>query len=352
MKISILGIDIAKTVFVLVGLDEKGHEVLKKKLSRTQLKQTLMNLPPCKVAMESCGSSHYWGRQIEAMGHTVVLIPPQYVKPFVRTNKNDTNDARAICEAALRPSTPTVPVKTENAQDIQSLHRARQLLVGNRTATINHLRGILSEYGILLGQSPKKVTAEVNRLVEDPEVGLSPSLRDTLRTMVSELSGLEEKLSNFDRRITALAKTHPVCKRLMTVPGVGVLTATVLLAFVGDPTRFKNGRQFAAFLGLVPRQHSSGGKNVLLGISKRGDTYLRTLLIHGGRAMVRSVMKLTVSKTEPKGRNAWILSLYERRGYNRTAVAVANKNARILWVLLTHEDTLYSAADSKARVAA
>ena len=352
MKITILGIDIAKTVFVLVGLDEKGHEVLKKKLSRTQLKQTLTNLPPCKVAMESCGSSHYWGRQIEAMGHTVVLIPPQYVKPFVRTNKNDTNDARAICEAALRPSTPTVPVKTEDAQDIQSLHRARQLLIGCRTATINHLRGILLEYGILLGKSPKKVTAEVSPLVEDPEAGLSPSLRETLRTMATELSGLEEKLSDFDHRINALAKTHPVSKRLMTVPGVGALTATVLLAFVGDATRFKNGRQFSAFLGLVPRQHSSGGKNVLLGISKRGDTYLRTLLIHGGRTVVRSVLKVAASKLEPKGRNAWILSLYERRGYNRTAVAVANKNARILWALLTHEDAVYSSAGLKARVAA
>lgn len=352
MKITILGIDIAKTVFVVVGLDEKGHEVLKKKLSRTQLKQMLMNLPPCKVAMEACGSSHYWGRPIEALGHTVVLIPPQYVKPFVRTNKNDTNDARAICEAALRPSTLTVPVKTEEAQDIQSLHRARQLLVGCRTAMINHLRGILLEYGILLGKSPKKVKEEVNRLVEDPEVGLSPSLRETLRTMVTELSGLEEKLADFDSRFNALAKTHPVCKRLMTVPGVGALTATVLLAFVGDATRFKNGRQFAAFLGLVPRQHSSGGKNVLLGISRRGDTYLRMLLIHGGRAVVRSVMKLAASKIEAKGRNAWVLSLSERRGYNRTAVAVANKNARILWSLLTHEDAVYSPTGPKARVAA
>ena len=352
MKISILGIDIAKTVFVLVGLDEKGHEVLKKKLSRTQIKQTLMNLPPCKVALESCGSAHYWGRQIEAMGHTVVLIPPQYVKPFVRTNKNDTNDARAICEAALRPSTPTVPVKTEDAQDTQSLHRARQLLVGCRTATINHLRGILLEYGILLGTSPKKVKEEVNRLVEDPEARLSPSLRETLWTMVTELSGLEEKLSNFDRRIKSLAETHPVCKRLMTVPGVGALTATVLLAIVGDATRFRNGRHFAAYLGLVPKQHSSGGKNILLGISKRGDTYLRTLLIHGGRTMVRSVMKAATSHLEPKGRNAWILSLYERRGYNRTAVAVANKNARILWVLLTHENMVYSAAGPKAKAVA
>jgi transposase len=352
MKITILGIDIAKSVFVLVGLDEKGHEVLKKKLSRTQLKQTLMNLPPCKVAMEACGSSHYWGRQIEAMGHRVVLIPPQYVKPFVRTNKNDTNDARAICEAALRPSTPTVPVKTEEAQDIQSLHRARQLLIGYRTATINHLRGILSEYGTLLGKSPKKVTADVTRLVEDPESGLSPSLSETLRSMVSELSGLEEKLAGFDRRITTLAKTHPVCKRLMTVPGVGVLTATILLAFVGDATRFKNGRQFASFLGLVPRQHSSGGKNVLLGISKRGDAYLRTLLIHGGRSLVQSVMKVAAGKREPKGRSAWILALYERRGYNRTAVAVANKNARILWALLTHEDAVYSPTGPKAQVAA
>lgn len=341
-KVSILGIDIAKSVFVMVGLDEKGHEVLKKKLSRPQLKQTLMNLPPCKVAMESCGSSHYWGRQIEAMGHTVVLIPPQYVKPFVQTNKNDVNDARAICEAALRPSTPTVPIKAEDAQDMQSLHRARQLLVGSRTATINHLRGILLEYGVLLGKSPKKVRGEVTRLVEDPEGGLSPSLRETLRIMVSELSGLEEKLADFDRRIQTLAKTHPVGQRLMTVPGVGALTATVLLTIVGDATRFRNGRHFAAYLGLVPRQHSSGGKNVLLGISKRGDTYLRTLLIHGGRTVVRSVLKIAASQQEPKGRNTWILSLYERRGYNRTAVAVANKNARVLWALLTKEDAVYS----------
>ena len=264
------------------------------------------------------------------------------MKPFVRTNKNDANDARAICEAALRPTIPTVPVKTEDSQDLQSLHRSRQLLIEFRTATINHIRGILLEYGIMLGQSPKKVRGEVERLVNDPEGGLSPSLRETLRLMSTELAELESKLEDFDARIESLANNHPVCKQLMTVPGVGVLTATVLLALVGDPFRFRNGRHFSAYLGLVPKQHSSGGKNVLLGISKRGDTYLRTLLIHGGRAMVRSVMKIAAAGKEPTGRNAWILSLYERRGYNRTEVAVANKNARVLWALLTQEGAVYS----------
>jgi len=344
MKVTTLGIDIAKTVFHLIGLDERGHEVMNKKVSRSQLTKTIQNLPPCRIAMESCGSASYWGREFEKMGHKVVLIPPQYVKPFVRTNKNDANDARAICEAALRPTIPTVPVKTEDSQDLQSLHRARQLLIEFRTATINHIRGILAEYGVVLGNSPKKVRGEVERLVTDLECGLSPSLRETLRLMGEELAGFETKLEDFDARIESLAKSHPVCKRLLTVPGVGVLTATVLVALVGDPFRFKNGRHFAAYLGLVPRQHSSGGKNVLLGISKRGDTYLRTLLIHGGRAVVRSVMKITSTGKEPMGRNAWILSLYERRGYNRTAVAVANKNARVLWALLSKEEAVYSPA--------
>ena len=205
------------------------------------------------------------------------------------------------------------------------------------------------EYGIVLGQSPKKVRGEAERLVNDPECGLSLSLRETLRLMSTELAELESKLEDFDTRIESLAKNHPVCKRLMTVPGVGGLTATVLVAVVGDPFRFRNGRHFAAYLGLVPKQHSSGGKNVLLGISKRGDTYLRTLLIHGGRTTVRSVMKIAAAGKEPAGRNTWILSLYERRGYNRTAVAVANKNARVLWALLTKEDAVYSPAGPALR---
>jgi transposase len=342
MKVTTLGIDIAKTVFHLIGLDSREIEVLNKKVTRSHLTKTIQNLPPCRIAMESCGSANYWGREFLKMGHEAILIPPQYVKPFVRTNKNDANDARAICEVALRPRIPTVPVKTEESQDLQSLHRSRQLLIEFRTATINHIRGVLLEYGIMLGQSPKKVRGEVERLVNDPEGGLSPSLRETLRLMSTELAELESKLEDFDARIESLANSHPVCKQLMTVPGVGVLTATVLVALVGDPFRFRNGRHFAAYLGLVPKQHSSGGKNVLLGISKRGDTYLRTLLIHGGRAMVRSVMKIAAAGKEPTGRNAWILSLYERRGYNRTAVAVANKNARVLWALLTQEGAVYS----------
>lgn len=342
MKITTLGIDLAKTVFHLVGLDEKGHEIMKKKVSRKDLSATIQNIPPCRIAMEACGSASFWGRKFQTMGHTVILIPPQYVKPFVRTNKNDWNDAHAIAEASLRPSIPTVPIKTEEAQDLQSLHRARQLVVEFRTATINHLRGILAEYGIVLKVSAAKVEDELNRLVNDPDdKRISPFLKETLRSMVTELVGLNEKREDFDRRIAQFAKTTPVCQRLLTVPGVGVLTATVLMAVVGDPFRFKNGRQFAAYIGLVPRQHSSGGKNVLLGISKRGDTYLRTLLIHGGRAVIRSVQNLVSGGQELRGRNAWIADLILRRGANRTAVAVANKNARILWVLLTKDEAVY-----------
>jgi transposase len=353
MKITTLGIDLAKTVFHLVGLDEKGHDVMKKKVSRKDLAATLQNIPPCRIAMEACGSASFWGRKFEAMGHTVILIPPQYVKPFVRTNKNDWNDAHAIAEASLRPSIPTVPIKTEEAQDLQSLHRGRQLLIEFRTATINHIRGILAEYGIVLKVSAQKVEQELAQLLNDAEdTRISPFLKETLRTMTTELAGLYDKVKEYDRKIEAFAKENPLCQRLMTVPGVGILTATVLLAMVGDPFRFKNGRHFAAYIGLVPRQHSSGGKNVLLGISKRGDTYLRTLLIHGGRAVVRSVQNLASSGQELRGRNAWIADIALRRGYNRAAVAVANKNARVIWVLLTKNDAVYDPTALRAKKAA
>ena len=353
MKITTLGIDLAKTVFHLVGLDDKGHEIMKKKVSRKDLAATVCNLPPCRIAMEACGSASFWGRKFQAMGHTVTLIPPQYVKPFVRRNKNDWNDAHAIAEASLRPSIPTVPLKTEEAQDLQSLHRARQLVIEFRTATINHVRGILAEYGIVLKVSAAKMEDELNRLVNDSDdTRISPFLNETLRSMSTELTGLNEKLEDFDRRIAQYAKKNPVCQRLMSVPGVGVLTATVLIALVGDPFRFKNGRQFAAYVGLVPRQHSSGGKSVLLGISKRGDTYLRTLLIHGGRAVVRSVQKLASGGQELRGRNAWIADLVLRRGANRAAVAIANKNARVLWVLLTKDETVFDPSGRPAKKAA
>ena len=353
MKITTIGLDLAKTVFHLVGLDEKGNSVMKKKVSRRDLAATLQNIPPCTVAMEACGSASFWGRRFQEMGHTVVLIAPQYVKPFVRTNKNDWNDAQAIAEASLRPSMPTVPIKTEEAQDLQSLHRARQLLLEFRTATINHIRGILTEYGVVLKVSAGKVEAELNRLVNNADdTRISPFLKQTLTAMQKELAGLAEKLEDFDRQIAAFARKDSTCQRLMSIPGIGVLTATILIAVVGDPFRFKNGRHFAAYLGLVPQQHSSGGKNVLLGISKRGDAYLRTLLIHGGRAVVRSVQRLASGGQELRGRNAWIADLLLRRGYNRTAVAVANKNARVIWVLLTKNDAVYDPTGRNARKAA
>ena len=218
---------------------------------------------------------------------------------------------------------------------------------------INHLRGILAEYGIVLKVSAAKVEDELNRLLNNSDdTRISPFLKETLRTMANELTGLNEKREDFDRRIAQFAKKDPVFQRLLTVPGVGVLTATILLGVVGDPFRFKNGRQFATYIGLVPRQHSSGGKNVLLGISKRGDTYLRTLLIHGGRAVIRSVQNLASGGQELRGRNAWIADIALRRGFNRAAVAVANKNARVIWVLLTRNEAVYDPSGRSAKKAA
>ena len=351
MKITTLGLDLAKSVFHLVGLDAKGNVVMKKEVRRKDLPEVIQNIPPCTIAMESCGSSSFWGRTFEAMGHTIVLIPPQYVKPFVRTNKNDFNDAHAIAEASLRPSMPTVPIKTEEAQDIQSLHRARQLLVSFRTATINHIRGVVSEYGIVLKVSAAKVEEDLGRLLGDPEARLSADLKMTLQTMRDELKSLTDRIKALEGQIKAVAQKNPTCQRLMTTPGVGIMTATIFLAIIGDPFRFRNGRHLAAYLGLVPRQHSSGGRDNLLGISKRGDVYVRTLLIHGGRAVVRSVMNLVSSGKELTGREAWVADLILRRGTNRAAVAVANKNARILWALLTQDEAVYDPKKSAKKAA-
>lgn len=330
MKITSLGIDLAKSVFHLWGVDANGKRTLKKMVYRDKLREEMMQIPPCLVGLEACGGAHYWAREFQEMGHTVKLISPQFVKPYVKSNKNDFNDAEAICEAVTRPNMRFVPIKRAAQQDIQMLHRMRSLTIKNRTALINQIRGLLAEYGILLPKSTKKVSEGLREVLGTKEDRLSPLALESFTELRSQLLDLEKKIKEQDARIVRHFAAHPVVKTLMEIPGIGILTATALLVALSDPGAFKNGRHFSAWAGLVPRQHSSGGKNVLLGISKRGDSELRTLLIHGGRAVVRSA---ALQKT-PSKRTQWVLDLAARRGFNVACVAVANKNARIAWSLL------------------
>ena len=295
-EMNILGIDIAKRVFHAVGMDNTGTIVFRKRLSRHDLMPFIAKLPPVCIGIEACGGAHYWARRFRASGHEVKLMAPQFVKPYVKSNKNDSRDAEASAEAVTRPTMRFVPIKDVDQQDIQALQRVRERLMGTRTALVNEVHGLMHEYGIVM---PKGVS----------------------------------KFAYYQEQLATLAQTHPECQRLMTIPGIGPLTATALVAAVSDASAFTNGRQFAAWLGLVPRQHTTGGKERLLGISKRGDTYLRKLLVHGARATIRWVGRKTDRRSQ------WIRQLVERRGKNRTAVAVANKNARIVWALLTsHQD--------------
>lgn len=328
MNVTTVGIDLAKSVFHVYGADKKGRTVISQRVSRAKLPELIAKLPPCLIGIEACGGAHYWARCFHAMGHTVRLVSPQFVKPFVKSNKNDRNDAEAICEAVCRPTMRFVACKTIEQQDRQALHRVRQRLIGQRTALINQIRGLLSEYGIVIARQPAALRRRLPEILEDGENELSPSARYLFVQLYDELLQIQQRLIPLDQAIKDLAAQDKTCRRLQDVEGVGPLIATALTAAIGDARVFKNGRQFAAFLGLVPRQFSSGGKQRLGGISKRGDTYLRTLLIHGARAAVRSARKKETAKAN------WIRRLEQRCGLQKTIVAVANKNARVLWALM------------------
>jgi len=328
MKIATVGIDLAKSVFQLHGADQSGKAILKKMLTRDKLLPFLANLNPCLIGLEACGGSNYWAREIQSLGHDVRLISPQYVKPYVKTNKNDYNDAAAICEAVSRPEMHFVDIKSVEQQDLQSLHRIRTRLVRERTALINQTRGMLLEFGIILPISIQAFRRNVPLLLENVDDILTTMAVDIIDEQYRDMLALDEKILRYEKRIQMAFKANPVCQRLAKVEGVGPLIATALVAAVGDAQQFKNGRQMAAWLGLVPRQHSSGNKNKLLGISKRGDPYLRTLLIHGARSIVFRC------KLKNEQRDRWLSEIKQRRGVNRTAVALANKNARILWALI------------------
>lgn len=288
-------------------------------------------LNPCIVGIESCGSAHHWARKLRSFGHEVRMMAPQFVAPYRKSDKNDHNDAEAICEAAGRPNMRFVPVKTEEQQAVLMVHRVRSLMVGERTSLVNQIRGLLSEFGIVLPQGRCHVRSQLPSILEDAENDLPEVAREVFANQYERLCELDSKIDEYDRKIEALAKADEDAKRLMALEGIGPITATAIIASVGDITTFKNGRQFAAWLGLMPRQWSTGGRARHGRITKRGDVYLRTLLIHGARAVMRYLMNKDDRKSE------WVKAVRERRGFNKAAVALAAKHARILWAMLAKD---------------
>ena len=344
MKITTIGIDLAKEVFQIHGVDDHGKTVLRKQLRRKKMTNFFANLEPCLIGMEACGSSHHWARKLSEFGHTVKLMSPQFVKPYVKTNKHDMADAEAICEAVSRPNMRFVPIKNIEQQAILSVHRGRQGLVKARTAQANQIRGLLSEFGIVIPQGIHSIAKRVPDILEDAENGLPGTMRHLLRRLNDHLKELSRQVEELELQIKLWHKENEASQKLEAIPGIGPITASAIVATVGNATEYKNGRQLAAWLGLVPKQRSSGGKQLLLGISKRGDTYLRTLLIHGARAVIR----FAENKAEPE---SWLRKLIMRRNKNIAAVALANKNARIIWALLAKDTTFHPNHASAANAA-
>jgi transposase len=328
MKITTIGIDLAKEMFQIHGVDTHGKAVLRKQLRRGEMAKFFTHLEPCLIGMEACGGAHHWARKLGELGHTVKLMAPQFVKPYVKTNKNDMADAEAICEAVARPNMRFVPMKNIEQQAILSVHRARQGFVKARTAQANQIRGLLSEFGVVIPQGIRSIMKRIPEILEDGENGLPVTMRNLLKRLTENLKEMDRQVDELEKQIIMWHKACEASRKLEAIPGIGPITASAIVATVGNAMEFKNGRQLAAWLGLVPKQHSSGGKQNLLGISKRGDTYLRTLLIHGARSVIRFVEY----KAQPE---CWLRMLMARRNKNVAAVALANKNARIIWALLT-----------------
>jgi len=340
MNIKRIGIDLAKSVFQLHGVD--GHEkvVLRKQMSRSQMQAFFKTLPPCLIGMEACSGAHYWAREFSSMGHTVKLIAAQFVKPYVKSGKNDANDAEAICEAVGRPSMRFVAVKTVEQQVMQSAHRIRSRLVRSRTALGNEIRGFLSEFGIVVAVGIAQLRRALPIIEEDQALALTPGFKRELAELAEELRQVDDRIKAHDQRMQAAAREDHRIRRLMEIEGIGAISASALVAAVGDAKQFASGRDMAAWMGLVPSQHSSGGKDRLGHISKRGDAYLRTLLIHGARAALNASVK------KEDARSRWVNSLAARRNRNIATVALANKNARIAWAVLSREEEYRGAQNS------
>lgn len=332
-KITTIGLDLAKNVFHLIGLDQHGKLVKRRMLRRRQLLNYFANLPPTLVAMEACSGAHYWARQLTELGHAVKLIPPQYVKPFVRGNKNDYNDALAIAEAVNRPDLRFVAVKTPAQQDIQALHRLRERRLADRTALCNQVRGLLAEYGLIFPKGINHLRQQLPLLASDETQGLSPLLRRQLARCYQQLQELDRHIDADTQELLRHSRQDQACQRLQTIPGFGPIVASVFHSVVGHGEAYRRGRDVSAALGLVPRQHSSGGKAVLLGISKRGDRYLRSLLAHGARSVV------TQAARKDDRLSRWINRIRAERGFNKAVIALANKMARIGWAVLANNTT-------------
>ena len=332
-----IGVDLAKQVFQLHGVDRQGNVTARRQLRRAQMHAYFKDLPPCMVGMEACGSSHYWGRVLSAYGHSVKLMAPQFVKPYVKSGKNDANDAEAICEAVGRPSMRFVAIKTAEQQVMQAEHRIRSRLVRARTALSNEIRGLLGEFGIVIATGTSPLRRALPLIQDDPDNGLTAPFKVLLAELADELRQIDARIELHDQRLQAAARADDRIQRLMAIEGIGPISASALVAAVGNAAQFSSGRDLAAWLGLVPRQHSSGGKTRLGHITKGGDTYLRTLLIHGAR----SALNASVNKTDSS--SLWAQALATRRNRNIATVALANKNARIAWAVLSKGEAYRSA---------
>ena len=326
-NVTTVGIDLAKNIFSLHGVDTAGHEALCRKLRRSQVMAFVAQLPPCLIGMEACSGAHEWARQFTALGHTVRLMAPKFVAPYRKSGKNDGNDAEAICEAVSRPSMRFVPIKSAAQQALLALHRVRQGFVEERTATLNRIRGLLAEFGHVLPQKPIEVSRRLPALLEQ----LPPLAARALADLLAHCQLLDARVVDYERELKRLAAGDERSARAQQLYGIGPLTASAIVATVGNAREFRNGRQFSAWLGLVPRQHSTGGKTRLGHITCHGDAYLRTLLIMGARAVLQAAPR------RHDRLSRWALELRKRRGYHRACVAVAAKNARILWAVLAKE---------------
>lgn len=331
-EITVVGLDLAKSVFHVVGMDHTGRERIKKMLKRAQVAAWFANRPPCLVGMEACAGAHQWARRLRELGHQVRLLPPQYVKAYVRGNKNDYNDARAIAEAVVRPGMRLVPVKSTAQQDIQALHRLRKAAIGERTAQCNRLRGLLAEYGIVLPRGVGVLRRRLPEVLEAADNGLSSLMRELLARGLEQLREVDEHVKFYSRLIKR--QESEAERNLKTVPGYGTIVASAFHGKIGDGRAYRRGRDASASVGIVPRQHSTGGKTVLLGISKRGDPYLRSLLVHAARSVLRQAHR----KDDRLSR--WALKVQAERGTNKATVALANKLARIGWAVLRY-NTVY-----------
>jgi transposase len=326
-NIKVLGIDLAKDVFQVHGADEKGRCVLRKRLSRSKLVEFISKLSPCLIGIEACTGAHYWARLFDQMGHTTKMMAPQFVKPYVKSNKNDRNDAEAIAEAVTRPGMKFVPIKRVDQQDVLLLHRARELVVSQKTAQSNQIRGLLAEYGIVMPKGICHIKKTMQILDENLDK-VTPKAREIFIKLYEQFKIYAAQAEAYDKEIERLAREDTMCKELMKIPGVGPLTASAVVATIGDAKTFKNGREVSAWLGLVPKQHSSGNMTRLSGISKRGDRYVRRLLIQGARSAVK------VSENKKDRLSCWVSSIKNRSGFNKAAVALANKNARMIWAIM------------------